>query len=175
MESSENGVPCSEMKPLSINIGGGTLTIAPNCRHRILIKYDCDTLKLLAAEFRDDVRLKRRAGQAGGSHGDTFATAFTSEDRQLMANYKIVLWPSKRMLTAVNKGAKVKLRIRFSKKRRRRYSAAKFQEYVRTKAQSALKRMVKIMAHDDGKNDDDCTSRSESVESSCVDSLDPNE
>ena len=46
---------------------------------------------------------------------------------------------------------------------------------MRTKAQSALKRMVKIMAHDDGKNDDDCTSRSESVESSCVDSLDPNE
>ena len=81
----------------------------------------------------------------------------------------------KRMLTAVNKGAKVKLRIRFSKKRRRRYSAAKFQEYVRTKAQSALKRMVKIMAHDDGKNDDDCTSRSESVESPYVDSLDPNE
>ena len=69
----------------------------------------------------------------------------------------------------------MELLIRFSKKRRRRYSAAKFQEYVRTKAQSALKRMVKIMDHDDGKNGDDCTSRSESVESSCVDSLDPNE
>ena len=63
-----------------------------------------------------------------------------------MMDFNIKFWPSKRVLIVDDPDDNTdrRIHIQVNQKRRRKYSEAKFEAYVQTKAHAALKKAVRI-------------------------------
>ena len=128
--------------PISVPIGTGEIEIVPSRRH-LLLRYTPGMFGLLHAAITAD------AESVSNPCTDTpFAiqSAFGPDDKKLMKDFNIKFWPSKRVLICddPDDNTERRIHIQVSQKRRRKYSEAKFEAYVQTKAQAALKKAVRI-------------------------------
>ena len=91
---------------------------------------------------------------------------YSLDDKKLMADYGIKFFPSKRHLAFVDQeDVEQKVLIKVRERRRKTYSAQKFQAYLKAKADNALKKAVKMKHAESVASANSSESSAESAES----------
>ena len=136
----KNGKSLDPNEPVSVPIGKSAVEVLPSLKH-ILLKHTPGMFGFLRAAVTED----RPSVRNTCTDKYPIQNAFGPDDKQLMKDYNIKCWPSKRQLVCepTEDGEKrIKISIKYNEKRRRTYSESKLKAYVQTKAQAALRKAV---------------------------------
>ena len=136
----KNGKSLDPNEPVSVPIGKSAVEVLPSLKH-ILLKHTPGMFGFLRAAVTED----RPSVRNTCTDKYPIQNAFGPDDKQLMKDYNIKFWPSKRQLICepTEDGEKrIKISIKYNEKRRRTYSESKLKAYVQTKAQAALRKAV---------------------------------